>query len=93
MVRHANVVELMNDVSDRIKRRACRVAAPRQRQPVLVGRTDRRREDAVDIKVRHLVHHGLARTTPKGDPYLARHCRRNMVGSPSRGVPVVVDYR
>ena len=39
MVRHANVVELMNDVSDRIKRRACRVAAPRQRQPVLVGRT------------------------------------------------------
>jgi len=75
MVRHANVVELMNDVSDRIKRRACRVAAPRQRQPVLVGRTDHRREDAVDIKVRHLVHHGLARTTPKGDPYLACHCR------------------
>jgi hypothetical protein len=27
----------------------------------------------------------LARTTPKGAPYLARHCRRNMVGSPPRG--------
>jgi hypothetical protein len=23
--------------------------------------------------------------------YLARHCRRNVVGSPSRGMPVMVD--
>ena len=26
-------------------------------------------------------------------PYLARHCRRNMVGSLPRGMPKVVDYR
>ena len=25
-------------------------------------------------------------------PYLARHCRRNMVGSLPRGMPKVVDY-
>ena len=60
---------------------------------VLAGRTDRRREDAIDLKVRHLVRHGSARTTPRGGPYLARHCRRNMIGSPPSGVPVVVDYR
>ena len=26
-------------------------------------------------------------------PYLARHCRRNMVSSLPRGMPKVVDYR
>ena len=26
-------------------------------------------------------------------PYLAHHCRRNMVGSLPRGMPKVVDYR
>ena len=26
-------------------------------------------------------------------PYLARHCRRNIVGSLLRGMPKVVDYR
>ena len=50
MVRHANVVELMNDVSDQIKRRACRVAAPCQQQPILVGRTDHRREDVLILR-------------------------------------------
>jgi hypothetical protein len=47
----------------------------------------------IGLEVRHLVRHGSARTTPKRGLYLARHCRRNMVGSPPRGVPVVVDYR
>ena len=26
-------------------------------------------------------------------PYLARHCRRNMIGGLPRGMPKVVDYR
>ena len=26
-------------------------------------------------------------------PYLAHHCRRNMVGSLPRGMPKVIDYR
>ena len=45
--------------------------------------------DVVDLEVRHLVHWKISTHTP----YLARHCRRNMVGSPPRGVPMVVDYR
>ena len=48
------------------------VGAPSQRQPVLAGRTDRRREDVVDLKVRHLVHHGLARTPLPGVPTVNR---------------------
>jgi hypothetical protein len=35
----------------------------------------------------HLVHHGFN----THDPYLARHCRRNMVGSLQRGIPMMVD--
>ena len=70
------------------------IVATSQRQVVrAIGCTEPyRRERAVDVEV-HLPYHGSARTTPKGAPYLARHCRRNMVGSPPRGVPVVVDYR
>ena len=37
----------------------------------------------------HLVRLGSSTHTP----YLARHCRRNMVGSLPRGMPKVVDYR
>ena len=35
----------------------------------------------------HLVHHEFSTHTP----YLARHCRRNLVGSLLRGMPTVVD--
>ena len=35
----------------------------------------------------HLVGHGISMHTP----YLARHCRRNIVGSLPRGIPTVVD--
>ena len=37
----------------------------------------------------HLVCLGSSTHTP----YLARHCRRNMVGNLPRGMPKVVDYR
>ena len=43
--------------------------------------------DDIDLEVRHLVHHGISTHTP----YLARHCRRNLVGSLPRGLPTVVD--
>jgi len=45
--------------------------------------------DDVDEENRHLARLGVCTHTP----YLARHCQRNMIGSPPRGVPVVVDYR
>ena len=35
----------------------------------------------------HLVQHGISMHTP----YLARHCRRNLVGSLPRVMPMVVD--
>ena len=35
----------------------------------------------------HLVRHEFSTHTP----YLARHCRRNMIGSLPRGMPTVVD--
>ena len=35
----------------------------------------------------HLVRHGFSTHTP----YLARHCRRNLIGSLPRGMPTVVD--
>ena len=35
----------------------------------------------------HLVGHGIITHTP----YLARHCRQNLVGSLPRGIPTVVD--
>ena len=37
----------------------------------------------------HLTHYGISTHTT----YLARHYRRNMVGSLPRGMPKVVDYR
>ena len=43
--------------------------------------------DDVDLEVRHLVRHGISTHTP----YRARHCRRNLVGSLPRGIPMVVD--
>ena len=74
-------------------RRAAQREKPMLWLPKLVAVIRRVPTNDVDLEVRHLVHHGSACTPPKGDPYLARHCRRNMVGSPPRGVPVVVDYR
>ena len=49
--------------------------------------------DDVDEENRHPIRWKISTQPLKGDPYLAHHCRRNMVGSPPRGVPVVVDYR
>ena len=48
----------------------------------------------VDEENHHLIRRKIKHAQPlKGDPYLARHCRRNIVGSPPRGVPMVVDCR
>ena len=43
--------------------------------------------DDVDLEVRHLVRHGISMHTP----YLACHCRQNLIGSLLRGIPTVVD--
>ena len=47
----------------------------------------------IDEENRHLIRRKISTHNPLRGPYLARHCRRNMVGSPPRGVLVVVDYR
>jgi hypothetical protein len=41
------------------------------------------------MKKSHLARPGVCTHTP----YLARHCRQNLVGSLPRGMPKVVDYR
>jgi hypothetical protein len=41
----------------------------------------------VDLEI-HLARHGIC----THNLYLARHCRWNMVGSPPRGIPTMVDW-
>ena len=47
----------------------------------------RLRKDHVAWESEHLADHGISMHTP----YLACHCRRNMIGSLTRGMPTVVD--
>jgi hypothetical protein len=62
--------------------------------PVVQGeRLDRERQphrkDHGSREVDHLAHHRVCTHTT----YLARHCQRDVVGSPPRGIPKVVDYQ
>ena len=45
------------------------------------------RKHDVDLEVRHLVRQGISMHTPHG----GHHYRQNLVGSPPRGIPTIVD--